>query len=176
MQKVLWGLSVIMIAAMAGCGGGGGGATGPSALRLSDNIVGTWQVANLGLPNDQIVIEDDGDVAVEATGSKTRSDSSSSLVVIGSCNGSGTLSLNGSWTVNGVEHSIVATGNVDSTASALSLSATVRQDEEIICQNVTVTGVKDDDASDQSDDDIETPPAPPDLDDDPYDTPPAPPF
>jgi hypothetical protein len=158
MQKILWGLSVVIMA-MAGCGGGGGAAD-QSALRLSDDIVGTWQVADLGLPNDQIVIENDGDVAVEVTTSQTRSDSPGALIVIGSCS-SGELNLNGSWTVNGVERSIVATGNVDSTGSALSLSATVSQDEEIVCRNVTVTGVKDDGLSDLSSDDIEPPPAPP---------------
>lgn len=173
MQKVLWGLSVLLIVVAAGCGGGGGTVSQalPDASKsLSDDIVGTWQVQSLGLPNNQVQIEKDGDVAVEADGSQTRSDSSNSLVVIGSCSSSGTLSLNGSWVVDGVEHSIVATGNVNS--SALSLSATVRQNEEIVCQNVTVTGVKDSEESS----DVETPPAPPAMDDSQYDTPPAPPF
>ena len=173
MHKVLWGLSILMIAAMAGCGGGGGGAVGqaiPSASKsLSDDIVGTWQVKNLGLPGDRIEIERDGDVAVEVTGAKTRSDSSTSLVVIGSCSSGGTLSLNGSWTDNGVERSIVATGNVDSTTSAISLSATVRQDDELICRNFAVTGTKGEE--------VDTPPAPPAMDaEDAYDAPPPPPF
>ncbi|MEN6357194.1 MAG: hypothetical protein ABFD83_08940 [Armatimonadota bacterium] len=174
MHKVLWGLSVIMIAAIAGCGGGGGsvsGTTPSSSLKLSDEVVGAWQVASLSLPNNQIVIEEDGDVAVEVTGSQTRGDST---VVIGSCGSDGTLSLNGNWTADGAKHTIDATGSVDSNSSKLSLCATVRQDEEIICQNVTVTGVRSDDTSDQTGDDVETPPAPPSMDD-PYDTPPAPP-
>ncbi|MCE5324593.1 hypothetical protein LLG46_14950 [bacterium] len=169
MHKVLWGLSIIMILATAGCGGGGG-STASTPLKLSNDIVGTWQVEDLGLPNDQIVIQDDGDVVVEATTSQTRGDST---VVIGGCSADGTLNLNGGWTVDGVDHTIDATGSVDSNNSKLSLCATVCQDEEVICENITVTGTKGDSVSD---DDIEAPPDPPDMsDDDPYDTPPAPP-
>lgn len=179
MQRIGLGLTILLIALLAGCGGGGGGtaiSSSPS-MEISDDILGAWKVENLDLPNDEIIVNQNGTVSVEVADSETRSDTAST-VCIGSCSSAGVLSLNGTWTNNGIEHTINASGSIDTSSNKLSLVATVKTDSETICQNLQTTGTKCDDSSDESEDeDIDTPPAPPSMDtEEDIDTPPAPPL
>lgn len=179
MQKIGLGLTILLIALLAGCGGGGGGtaiSSSPS-MEISDDILGAWKVENLGLPNDEITVNQNGTVSVEVADSETRSETSTA-VCIGSCSSAGALSLNGTWTNNGIEHTIDASGSIDTSSNKLSLVATVITADDTICRNFQTTGTKCDESSDESEDeDIDTPPAPPSLDtDDDIDTPPAPPL
>ncbi|MHB9036147.1 MAG: hypothetical protein ACYC64_05735 [Armatimonadota bacterium] len=198
MQRIVWGATVVMIAALAGCGGGGGSAIGvvdpPVTLSpLSPDIVGTWQVQNLGVPNDEIIVQEDGDIVIGVTEPQTLSaNQSADLVNIGTCTSLGVVHLAGRWIASGVEHSIDATGTIDPGSSKLSLQATVKEAERTVRQSITVTGSKGVDASDQASDaqtpppppfgavesaqDMDAPPPPPSLSaKDPFDAPPPPP-
>lgn len=181
MQKIGLSFTILLIAALAGCGGGGGGSatSSPSLMEISEDILGTWQVENIDLPNDEIAIEQDGKVVIEVADSQTRDSSTTNTVCIGNCSSAGILQLNGNWTNGGIEHSIQATGSIDTDSNKLTLLATVTTADETVCQNAQITGTKCSETSDETDDqdDPDLPPAPPLIDtEEDIDAPPAPPF
>ncbi len=168
--------TVIMIALAAtmlsGCGGGGGTGMGivagppQAASPLPPTLTGDWVVRDLGLPNDRISVQTDGQVVVATSASR-------GTVTIGSCAPDGALDLNGTWTSDGVDYAICGSGAIDPSSESLTLDATVTGGNASVCRDALVTGVR------ASADGYDTPPAPPDDSvDEPGgnpDTPPAPP-
>lgn len=170
-MRGIWHVPTLLILLLiAGCGGGGSN-TASISTQLSSNLVGTWSVEGLALPNDQLVVQSDGDVIVYSESStrstSTGSDESQTGARIGTCNPDGTISLNGAWRYQSVDYNISATGKVDSSSQSLLLLATVRDSSHILYNDTEANGVK------LSAD--EMPPAPPGDYDDEDELPPPPP-
>lgn len=170
MLRSLCGIVVIVIAVLlTGCGGGGGvSTTGGNSIvstvpttqqvvTLPTDLTGNWTVKNLGLPNNEIIVESDGSVNVVSSG--TRSSSK-----IGSCSTEGILTLNGGWSVDSKSYTIMAAGRINTTSSSLSLNATLLESGKVVVENAAVQG-------DRSSG-YENLPGPNDA----FDAPPAPPF
>ncbi|MCE5314478.1 MAG: hypothetical protein ABFD49_05560 [Armatimonadota bacterium] len=152
MRRIMLVMCISAIALIAGCGGGGGGSTSTSLSTLSSDITGAWQVENLSLPDNEIIVEEDGDVVVDSDSPQT----------IGTCSSLGVLNLSGSWVSSDVQHTIEATGAINTSTSQLSICATVTQADETMCENATVIGTRTQDADDDEDDEeMDVPPAPP---------------
>ena len=136
MRVLMYGIILVIVVAMAGCGGGGGGGATPASLsKVPTDMVGTWQVPGLGLPDDEMGVQADGDVIVNSDVPATRSDSQTR---IGSCSADGTLALNGSWRLGGVDYSINASGRVQAQTHSLTMQATIvassgeRRDNQVV--------------------------------------------
>lgn len=155
MKAVVLGLVVVVIAGLAGCGGGGGGQTSNLATLPSD-LVGTYQVGGLNLPDDQLGIKPNGDVIVNSEASSTRG--ASSQTRIGSCSPEGTLSLGGTWKSGGTDYAISANGTIVPATHCLTLQATLTSGTIVTASDETVSGSKIGDH--------ELPPSPPDYPDD----------
>lgn len=165
MRFVMCVLVSMLIVVLAGCGGGGGGATS-SLSQVPMGIVGTWQVPGLGLPDDEMGVQSDGDVVVNSEEPANRSGSQTR---IGVCNPDGTLVLNGSWQSDGVDYTISASGRVEAQSHSLTIQATIVTSSG---ERMDYQGVSGDRISDMelpppppgdpwSDDGIEYPPPPP---------------
>ena len=143
MQRVLCGIALVAMLIMAGCGGGGGGVAQlgqPQMLSLPSEMVGTYNVQGLGLPNDELGVETSGDVFVQADAPANARMVSASHVRIGSCSRDGALSLSGAWSVGGANYSITASGRVRAESRSLSLQATVLEDSNVLHRDAAVTG------------------------------------
>ena len=141
----------------------------PAPLRaaspLPSTLTGNWVVGNLGLPNDRLSVQTDGQVVVAASTSR-------GTVTIGSCAPDGTLDLNGTWTSDGVDYVISGSGAIDPSSETLTINATFTNGGTSVSRDEHVTGVK------VTTDGYDTPPAPPDDSVEPGgnpDTPPPPP-
>jgi hypothetical protein len=185
MKLCACGLILAAVLAIAGCGGGGGG-QGASTATLSSDVVGTYRVEGLGLPNDELGVQSDGDVVVNADSLGERG---GAITRIGACSPQGALTLNGTWRTGGVDFSITASGELRPETHSLMLQATVAGSNGLSHHDEPFTGdwVSDlevpppppgggDDAG--GGDDIELPPPPPGGDDgggDDIEIPPPPP-
>ena len=121
MRVVIFALVVMMAAILVGCGGGAT-ATSTTITELSSDMVGTWRVPGIGLPDDELGVQTDGDVVVN---SEVASSRSGSQVKIGTCDSQGTLNLNGSWRCGGVDYSINASGSMQLPSHSMTLRATI---------------------------------------------------
>lgn len=137
MQKFLCGLGLAAMLVTAGCGGGGGGsAVSGSGTLLSQDVVGTWNVPNLGLPNNQLGVQSNGDVVVNSEGTvRGTRNRSLAAVKIGTCNPDGSITLNGNWIAQDTHYRITGSGQVSASSHSISLQATV---ETVNGSNVTV--------------------------------------
>jgi len=162
----------LTITMLSGCGGGGGTGMGivagppQAASPLPPTLTGDWVVRDLGLPNDRVSVQTDGQVVVAASAGR-------GTVTIGSCAPDGAMDFNGSWTSDGVDYVIAGSGAIDPSSELLTLNATVTNGDTSVRHDARVTGVR------AAADGYDTPPAPPDDSvDEPGgnpDTPPAPP-
>ncbi|MCL5103399.1 MAG: hypothetical protein M1133_04710 [Armatimonadetes bacterium] len=153
MRVTMWGLvSIVVVLTAAGCGGGGGGvasgisAGAPATLSapLPSEMTGTWTVQNLGLPNDQMVVQTDGQVVIDTAGSRSVSSTtrSASYTRIGTAKTDGSLDLNGRWTSSGTEYSITGSGNIDTSTRSVAVQATVQRGSAVLHQETVVHGIK----------------------------------
>ncbi len=123
MRVAILALIVVIAAMLTGCGGGGGaGGSSAGITQVPSDIVGTWRVPGMGLPNDELGVQTNGDVVVNSETATSRSDSQAR---IGTCSPQGVLSLNGGWRHNGVDYSINASGSVQSQSHSMTLHATI---------------------------------------------------
>lgn len=190
MRVTVWGLVSIVIAlTVVGCGGGGGATSAVSAgsgsgasslsAPMPSEITGTWTITNLGLPNDQMIVQTDGQVVIDTAStsrgiaSATSAARSSSYTKIGTARTDGALDLNGRWTASGIEYSISGIGNIDVAARSLYVRVTVQRGSAILHEDTTVRGIKG-----NASEELDYPPPPPVLDSstqDEVDYPPPPP-
>lgn len=183
MRVLVLGLILTIAVTLAGCGGGGGaggGSATASLTKVPSDIVGTWRVPGLGLPDDKLGVRSDGGVIINTQLSGTRGDSQTR---IGTCSPEGSLDLNGSWRASGVDYFINASGRVQPQSHSLTMQATVVASSGAKHENQVVSGDKisglelpPPPPGDPPADDLEKPPPPPG--DDPSGTglPPPPPF
>ncbi len=178
MRLCVCGLVLTGVLAVAGCGGGGGGQSA-SIATLSSDVVGTYRVEGLGLPNDEMGVQSDGDVVVNADSLAERG---GAITRIGSCSPRGTLNLNGTWRTGGAEYAITANGELRPRTHSLVLQATVtgsdglsHHDEPFSGDRVSDLEIPPPPPGDGDDDDIELPPPPPGGDGDDIEFPPPPP-
>ena len=178
MRVTVWGIvSILVVLMVVGCGGGGGvtssvsGGSGSGASSLSSplptEMTGTWTLTSLGLPNDQMLVQTDGQVVID-TASTSRSISSastasrsSSYTRIGTARSDGALDLSGRWTASGIEYSISGSGNIDTAARSVSVRATVQRSGAMLHQATTVRGSRG-----SAHEELDYPPPPPVLDSD----------
>ena len=149
MRSCVCGLIVAVVVGLTGCGGGGGGGSA-SLSAVPSGAIGTWKVPGLGLPDDEMGVQSDGDVVVNSETPATRADSQAR---IGTCTPQGTLVLSGSWRSGGVDYQISATGAVQPESHSLTIQATVTASNGSGRENAVVSG---DRISD-----VELPPPPP---------------
>jgi len=165
MRFCVCGLIVAVVVGLTGCGGGGGGGSASLSV-VPSGAIGTWKIQGLGLPNDEMGVQSDGDVVVNSETPATRGDSQTK---IGICSPRGTLALSGSWRSGGVDYQISATGAVQPESHSLTLRANTTASNGAGRENADFSGDRISDA--------ELPPPPPfDLPTDPgYELPPPPP-
>lgn len=124
MNKYL--LIAITILALPGCGGGGGGTITTTAPSLND-YAGVWSVQSAGLPDNQLLIDNAGNVMVSIT--STRSEST--RYRIGKCSTTGVLDIAGSWPISStLDRNIDGNGIV--AQSKVTLSVTVKDGNTVI--------------------------------------------
>lgn len=151
--------AVLLVLLVPGCGGGGSNTTTAS---LAD-YAGVWTVKNTGLPSDQLLIDNAGNVMVSLSATKA----DAKRYRIGECSATGIIDVAGSWpaTANTTRH-IQGEGVV--TVSKVTLSVVVKDGDTVIADGTT-------DGSS-----LDVPPPPPYGTDDvdayeEYDRPPVPP-
>lgn len=138
MRAIICGIVVVIVAGISGCGGGGGGQT-LSLSTLPPEIVGTYHVHGLGLPEDELGVKSNGDVVVNSETPATRSGSQTR---IGSCSAQGVILLDGSWTTGGTAYTVSASGTVVGASRLLTLQAMLTVGSLVGGSNATVSGVK----------------------------------
>lgn len=171
-------LLLASVTVVGGCGGGGG-QVASVALGPTD-VVGTYRVEGIGLPNDELAIRSNGDVVVNA---ESRAEREGCILKIGTCSPHGTLALNGTWRNGGVDYSITATGKLRPETRSLLLRGTVtgsnglsRRDESFYGDWVSELEIPPPPPGDlPAGDGIELPPPPPGDPDEFFEMPPAPP-
>jgi hypothetical protein len=134
-------VAVLLMFVIAGCGGGG-----QSAKITTDAVAdfaGIYALQNVGLPNDQLLVDESGNVMVSVSLSK-------STVVryrIGKCASSGRFAVSGTWQESyNTSRTIVGTGNIAN--GTIKISATVTSGSNTA--TITVDGYE-----------LELPPPPP---------------
>jgi hypothetical protein len=153
MRAIVCGFVVIIVAGIVGCGGGGGGGAQPlSLVGTQSDLVGTWRVQGLGLPDDQMGVQTNGDVVVNSESPATRG---GSVAKIGTWSPQGTLSLAGTWRSGGVDYSIIGTGTFQPGSRSLAVQASVTGSDGISLRGATILGDKIGD--------YDLPPPPPDF-------------
>ena len=157
-------VAVLLSVALAGCGGGGGGTQNASTPSL-DDYAGVWAVEKAGLPDDQLLIDNAGNVLVSVTTSRV----GSTRYRIGECSATGVIDVSGSWPESStVSRHIVGEGVV--TSSRITLAVVVTDGETIVASG-TLDGYE-----------LDAPPPPPYNGDDDVnayeelDAPPRPPY
>ncbi|MEN6581699.1 MAG: hypothetical protein ABFD54_04560 [Armatimonadota bacterium] len=110
-------LAVLLCIALAGCGGGGGGTQNASTPSL-DNYAGIWKVENAGLPDDQLLIDNAGNVMVRVSATR----SGAARYRIGECSSTGVIDVSGTWPISsGISRHIEGDGVVTTTKVTLSV-------------------------------------------------------
>jgi len=128
---------LIAIVFVVGCGGGGGGGQSSSVTVLPSDMVGTYLVQGIGLPNDQLGVQSDGDVVVNAD---SRAGSGGTITRIGTCSPQGIFALNGSWRAGGTDYTINANGELRPQNHSLVMQATVTGGNGFSCHDAPFSG------------------------------------
>lgn len=125
-------IAITTVLSLAGCGGGGN-ITSPLPTTPTPSYAGVWIIQDAGLPNDQMLIDDSGNVMVQASAIRAET----VRYKIGECDNTGHVTVAGAWPLgNGFSRHISGTAAIS--GSSLTLSATTTTND--VSETVVVNG------------------------------------